>query len=89
MLLKYLNKKKLTEKFKKHDTDCGSVEIQISSLSWDILSLTEHLKIHKKDFHSRKGLINKVNKRKSLLKYLNINNKNKYLNIIKKLNIRK
>jgi len=89
MLLESLNKKELINKFKLHENDCGSIEIQISSLSWDILTLTTHLKTHRKDFHSRRGLMNKVNKRKKLLKYLNIKNKDLYLNIIKKLGIRK
>ncbi len=76
-------------KVKLHDNDCGSSYVQIASLTYDIHLLTTHLKSFKKDNHSKRGLIKKVNKRRSLLKYLKKKDKNKYTYIIKCLNIRK
>ncbi|MDP2762928.1 MAG: 30S ribosomal protein S15 [Enterobacteriaceae bacterium] len=89
MTLENIKKDELISKFKLHKNECGSTEVQISSLSYEINILTDHLKTHKKDFHSRVGLIKKVNSRKSLLKYLKLKNVNKYIDLIKELNIRK
>lgn len=83
------NKNELINNLKKHAKDCGSSIVQISTLSFDIDILTNHLKKFKKDNHSKIGLIKKVNLRKSLLKYLKIKDKNKYDYITKYLNIRK
>ncbi len=83
------NKIDLINKVRLHEKDCGSTCIQISSLSYDINMLTEHLKIRKKDNHSKRGLIQKVNKRKRLLKYIKKTDNKKYEFIIKLLNIRK
>ena len=84
-----INKKELIENLKLHDKDCGSSIVQISTLSFDIDLLTNHLKKFRKDNHSKIGLIKKVNLRKSLLKYLKLKNKDKYDYITKYLNIRK
>ena len=75
--------------FKRHDTDCGSAEIQIASLTTRIVELTEHLKVHKHDRHSRRGLIMMVGKRNRLLSYLSRKNREAYQNTIEKLGLRK
>ena len=82
------NKKKLISEFSKNANDTGSTSIQIAVLSERIKSLTEHLKTHTKDNHSKRGLVALVNKRKKLLNYLSKKNKSDYEEIIKKLNIR-
>lgn len=81
-------KQRIINKFKTHATDTGSSEVQIAILTEEIKRLTEHLKDHKKDFSSRKGLIKKVNERRKLLKYLSKENFESYENIIKKLKIK-
>ena len=74
---------------KLHDTDTGSPEVQIAILTERINTLTEHLKVHKKDHHSRRGLLMMVGKRKNLLNYLMKKDIERYRAIIEKLNIRK
>ncbi len=69
--------------------DTGSAEVQIALLTERINELTEHLKVHKKDNHSRRGLLIMVGKRKRLLKYLEAKDVERYRDIIAKLNIRK
>lgn len=83
------NKSDLISQVKLHEKDSGSTCVQISSLSYDINMLTEHLKKFKKDNHSKRGLIGKVNRRKRLLKYIKKTDHEKYESIIKYLNIRK
>lgn len=63
-------KQKIIEKFRTHESDTGSPQVQIAILTTEILELTKHLKDHKKDHSSRRGLIKKVNERRRLLKYL-------------------
>ncbi len=63
-------KKRIIEKFKTHGTDTGSPQVQIAILTSEVKELTEHLKTHKKDFSSRRGLIKKVSERRRLMKYL-------------------
>lgn len=63
-------KQKLIEKFRTHASDTGSPQVQVAILSAEVAELTEHLKMHKKDFSSRRGLVKKVNERRRLLKYL-------------------
>jgi small subunit ribosomal protein S15 len=63
-------KQKIIEKFRTHDSDTGSPQVQIAILTTEIKELTKHLKTHKKDHSSRRGLIKKVNERRRLLKYL-------------------
>ena len=74
---------------KRHDTDTGSPEVQIAILTARINELTEHLKIHKQDNHSRRGLLQMVGKRRNLLDYLARKDIERYRAIIAKLNIRK
>ncbi len=86
-----LDKKKkeaVIKKFRTHKSDTGSSEIQIAILTAEIEELTEHLKEHKKDFSSRRGLIKKVIQRKRLLRYLEKENKDSFLNITKRLKIK-
>ncbi len=75
--------------FKRHDGDCGSPEVQIASLTVRIAELNEHLKTHKHDRHSRRGLIMMVGKRNRLLSYLSRTNREAYQNTIQKLGLRK
>lgn len=82
-------KKDIIEKFKTHATDTGSSEVQIALLSDRIIYLTDHFKTHKKDHHSRRGLLKLVGQRRSLLNYLKKKNVNRYRSLIKELNIRK
>ncbi|MCL2057096.1 MAG: 30S ribosomal protein S15 [Oscillospiraceae bacterium] len=74
---------------KRHDGDTGSPEVQIAILTRRINDLTEHLKIHKKDHHSRRGLLKMVGQRRGLLNYLMKKDIERYRELIKKLGIRK
>lgn len=71
------------------DGDTGSSDVQIALLTKRILELTEHLKQHPKDKHSRRGLIGLVNKRRKLLKYINRTEHDRYLTLLKRLNLRR
>lgn len=82
-------KKEIIEKFKTHDTDTGSSEVQIALLSERITYLTDHFQTHKKDHHSRRGLLKLVGQRRSLLNYLKSKNIDRYRTLIKELGIRK
>ncbi len=82
------DKKKIIEKFKINEKDTGSAPVQIALLTKRIEYLTEHLKRHKKDVHTRYGLIKLVGKRKRLLNYLKRKDYELYLKIIKELGIR-
>ena len=87
-----LDKKKkdrIIEKFKIHKNDTGSPEVQIAILTAEIKELTEHLKEHKKDFSSRRGLIKKVSQRRKLLHYLQREDAARYDKITDKLKIKK
>jgi len=77
------------ENHKTHERDTGSPEVQIALLTERINTLTEHFKIHKKDHHSRRGLLKLVGRRRRLLDYLKRKNIERYRNIINKLGIRK
>ncbi len=83
------SKKKIVEEHQRHDSDTGSAEVQIALLTANINHLTGHLKTHKKDHASRRGLLKMVGKRNSLLKYLSQNAPESYLQTIKKLGLRK
>ena len=82
-------KAKIIKEFAKNEKDCGSTEVQIAILTKEINDLTEHLKVHIHDFHSKRGLLMKVGRRRKLLDYLKKNDVVAYRNIIEKLNIRK
>lgn len=83
------NKQETIEKFKRHEVDTGSPEVQIALLTDRIVNLTEHLKTHKKDHHSRRGLLVMVGRRRRLLNYLKNQDINRYRQLIKQLGIRK
>ena len=87
-----INKEKKTElinKYSRSGSDTGSPEVQIAILSERISSLTNHFQTHKKDNHSRTGLMRLINQRRSLLAYLKKTNKDSYDSLIQKLGIRK
>ena len=81
-------KDKIIAKFKTHDNDTGSPEVQVAILSAEVSELTEHLKEHRKDFSSRRGLIRKVNQRRKLLRYLEKTDVKSFDDIVKKLKIK-
>lgn len=81
-------KAKIIKKFRTHETDTGSTEIQVAILSYEIKELAEHLKEHKKDFSSRRGLIKKVNERRKLLNYLRGTDYDAYVELSKKLKLK-
>jgi len=83
------NKQETIERFKLHDSDTGSPEVQIALLTERIIQLTEHFKTHKKDHHSRRGLLMMVGKRRRLLNYVKNKDVNRYRTIIGQLGIRK
>jgi len=82
-------KTEIIEKYKLHDGDTGSPEVQIAILTERINHLNEHLKIHKKDHHSRRGLLKMVGARRGLLNYLQEKDIERYRAIVEKLNLRK
>jgi len=82
-------KQSIIDEYKLHDTDTGSPEVQIAMLTKRINHLTEHLKTHKKDHHSRRGLLKMVGQRRGLLNYLMDKDIERYRAIIAKVNIRK
>ncbi len=82
-------KTKLIEDFRRHDTDSGSPEVQIAVLTTRIIELTEHLRTHKHDYASRRGLLMLVGKRNRLLRYLMRTNRDSYQALIKRLGLRK
>ena len=82
-------KKEIVEDFGKNNIDTGSTEVQVALLTKKINELSEHFKIHKKDHHSRRGLLGMINNRRKLLKYLKGKNEEGYQELIKKLGLRK
>ena len=82
-------KQEVISNFRRDEKDTGSSEVQIALLTERINELTEHLKVHKKDNHSRRGLLQMVGKRRSLLNYLAKTDLDKYREIVEKLNLRK
>jgi len=82
-------KASIIEKYKRDEKDTGSPEVQIALLTERINELTEHLKVHKKDNHSRRGLLKMVGKRRNLLNYLSKKDINRYREIVDKLGLRK
>jgi len=88
MVLNTESKKEMIDKYKVHETDTGSSEVQIAILSEKIAYLTEHLKTHKKDHHTRNGLLKLVRHRQKLLNYLHKKDAQKYYALIAKIGIR-
>lgn len=89
MTLNPKEKSKIIEKFKTNEKDTGSTEVQVSLLTEQISQLTEHLKKHNKDNHSRRGLLGMVAKRKKFLDYLKKTDMRKYNRLIKKLGLKR
>lgn len=89
MALATEQKKQIIEKYKLHDNDTGSPEVQIAILTERINYLTEHLKLHKKDHHSRRGLLKMVGQRRAMLNYLKEINFDRYREIVEKLGLRR
>lgn len=88
-MLSQEQKQQLIEQYRVHEGDTGSPEVQIAILTSRIIYLTDHLKEHKKDHHSRRGLLKMVGHRRRLLNYLHMNDIERYRTIIGKLNLRK
>jgi len=80
-------KDKIIEKFRIHQTDTGSPQVQVAILTSEIKELVEHLKEHKKDFSSRRGLLKKVGERRKLLKYLEREDQKGYEDLLAKLKL--
>ena len=82
-------KTKIIEKYKLHELDTGSAEVQIALLTEEIKRLVLHLKTHPKDFHSKRGLLKMVAKRRKFLRYLKEEDEKRYNSIIKKIGLKK
>lgn len=89
MSLTLQQKNDIIKKYSVHEKDTGSPEVQIALLTTSIFQLTEHLKTHQKDHHSRTGLLKMVNRRRKLLDYLRKKDFNRYAKIVKDLGLRK
>jgi len=89
MSVKRKKKKEIIDKFKEHPEDTGSAKVQVAILTERINNLTDHFKSHAKDFHSRRGLLMLVGKRRRLLKYIKDNDPQKYQKVLKELKLRK
>jgi len=83
------DKMKIAKKFGKNEKDFGQTEVQVALITSRIVYLTEHLKTHKKDHHSRRGLLKLVGQRRRLLNYLAGKDINRYRNLIKELGLRR
>jgi small subunit ribosomal protein S15 len=83
------NKQEIINNFKQHEGDTGSPEVQIALLTARIQYLTEHFKTHKKDHHSRRGLLKMVGQRRSMLNYIKNTDFNRYREIINRLGLRR
>ncbi len=82
-------KQEVIDKFKRHESDTGSPEVQIALLTARIQHLTEHLQEHRKDHHSRRGLLKMVGKRRRLLKYLQNTDVDRYRKVLSELGLRR
>ena len=89
MSVKNKNKKNIIDKFATKVNDTGSPEVQVAILTDKISTLTEHFKVHKKDNHSRRGLLKMVSRRRKLLDYIKSKDEDRYKKIIKSLGIRR
>lgn len=89
MALTKEKKQEIIKRFAKGDNDTGSAEVQIAILTEEISALTEHLKEHKHDYHSRRGMFKKVGQRRSLLNYLKNKDVTRYRDVVKQLGLRK
>ncbi len=88
-MLELEKKQEIIDQYKRHEGDTGSPEVQIALLTARINYLTEHLKTHKKDYHSQRGLLKMVGRRRGLLNYLRDRSPERYQEILSKLGLRK
>jgi small subunit ribosomal protein S15 len=89
MAMTLVRKREIVSTHRRHDADTGSAEVQVALLTERITQLTDHLKLHKKDHASRRGLLKMVGKRSRLLKYLTATDRERYQKIIASLGLRK
>mgnify|MGYP001428702793 FL=1 len=82
-------KQSIMKEYARHENDTGSVEVQVAVLTEEINRLTAHMKEHKKDYHSNRGLLKKVGRRRNLLTYLRNEDVNRYRELITRLGLRK
>lgn len=82
-------KTEIMKQFARKEGDTGSVEVQVAVLTEEINVLTEHMKVHKKDYHSNRGLMKKIGRRRDLMTYLKNNDINRYRDLVKALGLRK
>ena len=82
-------KARIINEYQRHDKDTGSAEVQVAVLTENIKQLTHHLQTHKKDVHSRRGLLGMVSQRRRLLKYLDAEDVNRYQTLISRLGLRR
>ncbi|CAM2740244.1 30S ribosomal protein S15 [Erysipelothrix tonsillarum] len=88
-MLSKSEKQAIMTQYARHEGDTGSAEVQVAVLTAEINLLTEHMKVHKKDFHSNRGLLKKVGRRRNLLTYLRNEDINRYRELITSLGLRK
>ncbi|KRM68673.1 rpsO protein [Apilactobacillus ozensis DSM 23829 = JCM 17196] len=89
MALTQTEKNEIINKYARHEGDTGSVEVQVAVLTADINKINGHMKMHKKDFHSQRGLMKKIGHRRNLLAYLRKNDVTRYRDLIKSLGLRR
>jgi small subunit ribosomal protein S15 len=89
MAKKTIEKEPIIQEFRTHETDTGSSEVQIAILTKRINHLTDHLRTHRKDFHSRRGLIAMASRRRKLLDYVKRHDLNKYNELLQRLSLRR
>ncbi|MCK8607327.1 30S ribosomal protein S15 [Apilactobacillus ozensis] len=89
MALTQTEKNEIVNKYARHEGDTGSVEVQVAVLTADINKINGHMKMHKKDFHSQRGLMKKIGHRRNLLAYLRKNDVTRYRDLIKSLGLRR
>ncbi|MBM3943788.1 MAG: 30S ribosomal protein S15 [SAR202 cluster bacterium] len=82
-------REKITQDYRRHDSDTGSTELQVAILTERIKHLSEHLRTHKQDLHSRRGLVGMVSKRRRLLNYLSKEDVGRYQSLISRLGLRR
>ncbi len=82
-------KARITQEYRVHENDTGSTEVQVAVLTERIRQITDHLRIHKKDVHSRRGLVTLVSKRRRLLNYISNEDVNRYQTLITRLGLRR
>ncbi len=83
------SKEEIIRQFRRHESDTGSPEVQIAILTQRISDLTEHLKVHRKDFHSRRGLYKLIGQRRGLLRYLERTDVERYRGLVERLGLRR